>query len=119
MEKRWKMEFLNQNGDEDNPSGAWGVYDTLNPDFGTETFARLEDAHSFMYEKNIQHEENKQAIDDLKKFIEEHQDDDGISDRDRRANYLYDSGYGDRVGLDSFAYDSRGNDTGLRESDFI
>lgn len=53
------------------------------------------------------------------RFSHHHQDDDGISERDRRADYLYESGYGNKVGLDSFAYDSHGNDTGLRESDFI
>lgn len=41
------------------------------------------------------------------------------SDRDRDAESIYYSGYGDRVGLDPFAYDSQGNDTGLRTSDFI
>lgn len=41
------------------------------------------------------------------------------SDRERDAEHLYYSGFGDRVGLDPFAYDSQGNDTGLRMSDFI
>jgi len=41
------------------------------------------------------------------------------SDRDRDWENIYYSGYGDRVGLDPFAYDNQGNDTGLRMSDFI
>ena len=41
------------------------------------------------------------------------------SDRERDWANIYYSGYGDRVGLDPFAYDSQGNDIGLRMSDFI
>lgn len=37
---------------------------------------------------------------------------DRAQERDRLAG-------GTGAGIDSFAYDSRGNDTGLRESDFI
>lgn len=122
MDKRYRLIWL---GDDysDPPhggfigDGVWGVVDTFDTDrkLGIETFAKQELAIKYMDDLNRNHE----AIDDLNKFIEEHQDDDGISDRDRRADYLYESGYSDRVGLDSFAYDSRGNDTGLRESDFI
>lgn len=122
MNKRWKLIWLGSDyTDEPNGGfigdGVWGVQDTLDTDrnSATETFALKDDAIEFMNDNNREHEEMER----VEKFEREHQDDDGISDRDRRADLLYESGYGDQVGLDSFAYDSRGNDTGLRESDFI
>jgi len=122
MGKRWKVIWLGTNyTDEPNSGfigdGVWGVYDTLDTDnnFAMETYTRKEDAIGFVDDNNRHHEEMER----IEKFERERQDDDDISDRDRRADELYYSGYGDRVGLDSFAYDSRGNDTGLRESDFI
>lgn len=42
-----------------------------------------------------------------------------VSDRDRLIEQLDYSGWRDRLSLDPFAYDRHGNDTGLRESDFI
>ena len=74
------------------------------------TAEAMADLQQFLFDKKRADEEMER----IEKFEREHQ-----SDRDRRADYLYESGYSDRVGLDSFAYDNHGNDTGLRESDFI
>ena len=79
----------------------------------------MADLQEYLQELQFDEKRADEEMERIEKFEREHQDDDGISDRERRADYLYESGYSDRVGLDSFAYDNHGNDTGLRESDFI
>jgi hypothetical protein len=49
---RYRLEFVSEYRDEENPYGSWCVYDTQDADYGLESFNSQDEARQYMVKMN-------------------------------------------------------------------